>query len=484
MGYYIGIDLGTSSVKALLLSEAGIIATASREYPVHYPQPGWSEQNPRDWLDNTLDALQELTQGIDKSQVRSISFSGQMHGLVMLDDDDRVLRPAILWNDGRTQRQTDYLNNIVGKERLLDLTGNIAFAGFTAPKILWVRENEPELFARAAKLMLPKDYLAYQLTGHCCTDVSDASGTLYFDVAKRRWSREMLEILGIDESMLPRVLESAAQCGVLQPAIAGKLGLPRDVRVHIGAGDNAAAAVGMGVTAPGACNISLGTSGTIFVVSGQYGCDRANAIHSFCSASGNWHHMACMLSAAACHQWWVELSNGDFAAVESCHNKLARNEVLFLPYLMGERSPVNDAAVRAMFYGMSPSSAREDMQLAVLEGVAFALRQNLDMIRALGVRVAVSGLCGGGAKSKIWPKILANVLGLRLEIPAQQQGAALGAACLAAQGVMEDAAYRRLVAANTAVETTVEPDPALAAQYNETYGRWLRMYPAAKEMCA
>ena len=482
MSYYIGIDLGTSSIKLLLLSEAGVVATVSRDYPVDYPRPGWSEQNPQDWYDNAIDALEEITRGIDKSQLRAISFSGQMHGLVMLDSDDNILRPAILWNDGRTQKETDYLNNVIGKEKLLDWTGNIAFAGFTAPKILWVKENEPALFARAAKFMLPKDYLAYRLTGEFCTDVSDASGTLYFDVANRQWSREMLRILGIEEAQLPKVLESAQECGKLKADLADCLGLPHDISVKIGAGDNAAAAVGMGVTRGGACNISLGTSGTIFVVSDSFGCDRENAIHSFCSAGGNWHYMACMLSAASCHQWWVDAMDGDYAAVEALDDRLAGGEVLFLPYLMGERSPVNDAAVRGCFYGMTPAATREDMQLAILEGVAFALRQNLDIIRQLGVQVERSGLCGGGAKSAIWAKILANVLGLRLDIPAREQGAALGAAFLAAQGVMDDAAYDALVAASTAVRETVEPDLELAARYDAIYRRWLRMYPAVRNI--
>lgn len=478
MSYYIGVDLGTSSVKLLLLSERGVEKTASRAYAVAYPRPGWSEQNPEDWYAQTLDALRELLRDADPSQVKSLSFSGQMHGLVALDGRGDVLRPAILWNDGRTQKQTDYLNEAVGRAKLLDWTGNIAFAGFTAPKILWLQENEPENFRRADKFLLPKDYLAYRLTGHFCTDVSDASGTLYFDVARRRWSREMLEVLGIEESQLPAVLESAEQCGVLRADIADMFGLPRDVVVHIGAGDNAAAAVGTGVTGDGACNISLGTSGTIFVASGSYKADREHAIHSFCSAAGDYHYLACILSAAACNQWWVEgVGGGDYAAAEGY--RLGENDVLFLPCLTGERSPHNDPAVRAMFYGMGPATTREDMHLAVLEGVAFALRENLDIIRALGVEVTSSKLCGGGAKSRAWGKILANVLGLRLEIPAVQQGAALGAALLAAQGVMAGDDYAALRETLMAVRETIEPDAALAAKYEEQYRRFLRLYPAA-----
>ena len=277
---YIGIDLGTSSVKLLLMSGDGtILKIVSREYPLSFPQPGWSEQNPADWYNETVIGIDELLDGQDRSLVRGIGFGGQMHGLVILDENDEVIRPAILWNDGRTVSECEYLNDVIGKKNLSEMTANIAFAGFTAPKILWVKNNEPENFAKIKKIMLPKDYLAYKLTGVHCTDVSDASGMLLLDVKNRCWSREMCDICGISEDMLPKLYESADMVGTLMPDMAEKLGLSADVKVVAGAGDNAAAAVATGTVGDGKCNISLGTSGTIFISSKKFGVDDNNALH-------------------------------------------------------------------------------------------------------------------------------------------------------------------------------------------------------------
>ena len=264
--YYIGVDLGTSAVKLLLMDEDGTIMNiVSKEYPLEFPHPGWSQQNPLDWYEKSMDGIKELTEGIDKSKVAGIGCGGQMHGLVTLDKDDQVIRPAILWNDGRTGKETEYLNNEIGKDKLSEYTANIAFAGFTAPKILWMQKNEPELFARIEKIMLPKDYVAYRLTGSFCTDLSDASGMLLLDVKNRCWSKEMMEICGVKESQLPKLYESWEVVGTLKPEIAEELGFSTDVKVVAGAGDNAAAAVGTGTVGDGQCNISLGTSGTIFI---------------------------------------------------------------------------------------------------------------------------------------------------------------------------------------------------------------------------
>lgn len=482
MAYYIGIDLGTSAVKVLLLSEKGIEKTASREYPLIFPKDGWSEQNPEDWYKQTMEALKEVLTNIDTSQVKSVSFSGQMHGLVLLDENDNVIRPAILWNDGRTDKETDYLNNVIGKDKLLENTGNIAFAGFTAPKILWVKENEPENFAKICKIMLPKDYISYMLTGNLCTDVSDASGTLYFDVGNRKWSQYMISILGIKEEMLPKVLESCECAGIIKKDVANELGLPEDVKVIIGAGDNAAAAIGTGTVKDGDCNISLGTSGTIFVVSDKFSYDKVNAIHSFCSASGNYHYMACMLSAASCCNWWIEkiLGTKDYRSVDKVSHKLGENEVFWLPYLMGERSPLNDPYARAAFIGMSLATTKDEMSLAVLEGVAFALRQNLDIIRSLGVEVTESRVCGGGSKDALWLRIIASVLNVKLTVPVLQEGAALGAALLAAKGVMDASEYETLAEKLTQKEKTVLPEPELVEKYNSKYETFLKIYPAIK----
>ena len=288
--YFIGVDLGTSAVKLLLMEESGKICNiVSKEYPLFFPHPGWSEQNPEDWYTQSMAGMKELTEGIDRSQVAGISFGGQMHGLVTLDDQDQVIRPAILWNDGRTSEETDYLNNVIGKDKLSQYTANIAFAGFTAPKILWMKKNEPEKFAKVVKIMLPKDYLAYRLSGSFCTDVSDASGMLLLDVKNRCWSKEMMEICGVKEEQLPKVYESWEVVGTLKPEVAKELGFSENVKVIAGAGDNAAAAVGTGTVGDGQCNISLGTSGTVFISSKNFGVDEHNALHSFCHADGSYH---------------------------------------------------------------------------------------------------------------------------------------------------------------------------------------------------
>ncbi len=304
---YIGIDLGTSAVKLLLMDGEGTIQNVvSREYPLEFPRPGWSQQDPEDWKMAVLEGIPQLLRGFDACQVAGIGAGGQMHGLVVLDGDGQVIRPAILWNDGRTAKEVEYLNGAVGQERLGRLTANIAFAGFTAPKLLWMRENEPERFARIRKVMLPKDYINYVLTGVHCTDYSDASGTLLLDVARRCWSGEMLDLCGVTEEQMPRLFESYEVVGTLRPEIAGRLGLPETVKVCAGAGDNAAAAVGTGTVGEGACNISLGTSGTVFISSERFGADPHNALHAFAHADGHYHLMGCMLSAASCNKWLME----------------------------------------------------------------------------------------------------------------------------------------------------------------------------------
>ncbi len=348
---FIGIDLGTSAVKLLLLDEAGnVIRTVSEEYPLSFPKPGWSEQNPEDWFEKTMKGLTRLVHGYE-DKITGISFGGQMHGLVVLDDRDRVIRPAILWNDGRTSEECEYLNEEIGRDVLSKETGNIAFAGFTAPKLLWMKKNEPEFFARIRRIMLPKDYLAYRMTGVHATDASDASGMLLFDVRNRKWSDRMCEICSISTDQLAKVYESYEVIGSLRPDITAALGLPKDVRVIAGAGDNAAAAVGTGTVGNGDCNISLGTSGTIFIAADSFSVDQRNALHSFAHATGRYHLMGCMLSAASCNKWWMEdiLNNTDMAKAQKEISGLGKNHVYFLPYLMGERSPHNDPDARAAF---------------------------------------------------------------------------------------------------------------------------------------
>lgn len=480
---YIGIDLGTSAVKLLLMDSDGKIhKIVSKEYPLYFPHPGWSEQKPEDWFTQSMAGIRELVGECDKSEVAGISFGGQMHGLVALDKEDKAIRPAILWNDGRTGEETDYLNQEIGKDKLSEYTANIAFAGFTAPKILWMKKHEPENFGKICKIMLPKDYLAYRLSGSFCTDVSDASGMLLMDVKNRCWSREMMEICGITEEQLPKLYESYEVVGTLKPEIAKELGLSGQVKVIAGAGDNAAAAVGTGTVGDGMCNISLGTSGTIFISSKSFGVDQNNALHSFAHSDGYYHLMGCMLSAASCNKWWNEdiLKTKDFAAEQADITKLGENQVFYLPYLMGERSPHNNPDARAMFIGMSMDTTREDMTQAVLEGVAFGLRDSLEVAKSLGIQIERTKICGGGAKSPLWKKILANIMNLKVDVIESEEGPALGGAMLAAVGCKEYPDVETIAKKVVKVVDTVEPEPELVAKYEERYRKFRKIYPTVK----
>ncbi len=486
--YFIGVDLGTSACKFLLMDEKGaILNVVSEDYDVEFPHPGWSQQNPADWWAAVRRGIPALLAGHDASKVAGIGCGGQMHGLVALDADDEVIRPAILWNDGRTVEQVRYLNEEVGVEKLLSWTGNIAYAGFTAPKILWMRDEEPENYARIAHVMLPKDYVNHLLTGVYATDVSDASGMLLLDVATRAWSAPMLELCGLTAGQLPAVHESYEAIGTLLPEVAAELGLPGGVVVCAGAGDNAAAAVGTGCVGAGAMNVSLGTSGTVFIPTAGFS-PVGDRIHSFCHADGGWHLMGCILSAASCNAWWAGdiLGTDDFAGEQAGIDAADASLDLpyFLPYLMGERTPHNDTLARGAFVGMCMSTTRADMTRAVLEGVAFAIRDSVEIARSLGVDVAASTVCGGGAKSPLWLQMLADVLGIELRLPATEQGPGYGGALLAAvaAGVYPDVAAA--CDAVVSVRATVEPDPAAVAAYEARYQAWRQMYPALKSTFA
>ena len=487
--YYIGIDLGTSAVKLLLVDEnGGICNEVTREYPLEFPKSGWSQQAPEDWKKAVLEGIPALLSGFDASQVAGIGCGGQMHGLVVLDDQDQVIRPAILWNDGRTAAEVDYLNNEVGKEKLSALTANIAFAGFTAPKLLWMRKNEPENFAKIAKIMLPKDYINYVLTGvHCC-DYSDASGMLLLDVEHKCWSAEMLDICGVKLEQMPKLFESYEVVGTVKPELARALGLSDHVQVVAGAGDNAAAAVGTGVVGEGGCNLSLGTSGTLFISSKRFGVDPNNALHAFAHADGGWHLMGCMLSAASCNKWLCDdiLKTTDYAAEQKdiTAERLGRNHVYFLPYLMGERSPINDTNARGTFVGMTMDTTRSDLVQAVLEGVAFAIRDSFEVARSLGLDIPSSKLCGGGSKSPLWRTIFANVLGIPLELPKTEQGPGYGGAMLAMVGCGRFESVQAAADALVEVASVVEPDPALTARYEARYRQYRAIYPALKPVFA
>lgn len=456
MSFFIGIDLGTSAVKLILINEkAEILNSVSKEYPLSFPHPNWSEQNPEDWWNAVKEGIGELVSGYPKSEIKGIGTGGQMHGLVMLDENGFVLRPAILWNDTRTGKETDYLNTVIGTEKLQEYTGNIAFAGFTAPKILWVKKNEPEVFAKCKKICLPKDYINYKLTGAFATDVSDASGTLYFDVENRKWSKEMLEIIGIDESYLPKVYESSDVIGKTNI-----LGL--DCNVVAGAGDNAAAAIGTNTVCEGQCNISLGTSGTVFVPTENYVKTENPALHSFCHANGKYHLMGCILSAASCNKW---LNETVFEAPYNVKTS-APNGLCFMPYMSGERCPHNDGDVKGAFIGITHGTTREDMQRAVFEGVSFAIK---DCAELCPEKIQKATVCGGGTKSKEWMQILADILGVELSV-IQNEGPAYGGALLAAN-----------ISCEPKIEFTVKPNTALSEIYAEKYKKFKQLYPLLKE---
>ncbi len=482
--YYIGVDLGTSALKLVMMKGNGeLVKTVSKEYPLYFPRSGWSEQNPTDWFSAVKEGLKELAACADE-KIAGISFGGQMHGLVILDKDDNVLRPAILWNDGRSTEETDYLNNIIGKEKLSKLTANIAFAGFTAPKILWVKNNEPDIFEKIAKIMLPKDYISYMLSGNFSTDYSDASGMLLLDVKNKKWSKEMIDICSISEDMLPKLYESYEVVGTIKPELAKEIGLNEGIKIVAGAGDNAAAAIGTATVGEGACNISLGTSGTVFISSKNFGVDNFNALHSFAHADGNYHLMGCMLSAASCNKWWMEeiLKTKDFAKEQSNIDNLGENNVFFLPYLMGERSPHNDPDAAGTFIGMRMDTKREDMTLAVFEGVTFALRDSLEVARSLGIKIEKTMICGGGAKSPLWKKLVANILNVEVDVPMSEEGPGFGAAILAAVGCGEYESVEKAAKSIIKIKEKIKPEADLVVKYEEKYQKFKRIYPALKDV--
>ena len=483
---YIGIDLGTSATKFLLVDESGkILNSISKDYPVIYPKSGWSEQNPEEWWNAVKTGVPELLNGFDGADVKGIGVAGQMHGLVVLDEYDNVIRNVILWNDGRTWKETEYLNTVVGKEKLSENTANIAFAGFTAPKLLWMKENEPENFKRISKIMLPKDFINYRLTGvHAC-DYSDASGMLLLDVKNKCWSEEMLKVCSITKEQMPSLFESYEVIGNLKTDIANELGI-NTAKVVAGAGDNAAAAIGTGTIGYGKCNISLGTSGTVFISSDKFGVDENNALHSFCHADSGFHLMGCILSAASCHKWICDkiFTETDYNKLEQeiDASLLGKNELFFLPYLMGERSPINDTDATGMFIGLRPDTTRSQMLLAVLEGVSFAIRDNIEVAKAIGIDVKTSYICGGGAKSKLWRKILANVLNIELQVPNAEEGPGYGSAMLSMVGAGEFKNVNECAQKLLSIKGSVLPEKELVKLYEARYNKFKQIYPAVKEL--
>jgi xylulokinase len=469
----IGLDVGTTAVKALAVGEDGAILGRSEvSYPLSVPRAGWSEQDPEDWWRATERALAELA--VDEPA--AIGLSGQMHGLVALDAADRVIRPAILWNDGRTGAECAEIEETVGLERLIALTGNRALTGFTAPKLLWLRRHEPDHYGRIARIMLPKDYVRLRLCGEHAIDMADASGTLLLDVARRRWSEEVLDALGLDPAWLPRLLES--------PQVSGETG--DGVPVAAGAGDQAAGALGVGVDRPGPLSIALGTSGVVFAALPAFAADERARVHAFCHAvPGGWHAMGVMLSAAGSLQWLRDVAapGTEFGALieEAAAWEPGAEGLTFLPYLAGERTPHADADARGAFSGLSLRHDRGALVRAVLEGVAYGLRDSLDLLRELGVTPERGRVSGGGARSELWLRIVASALELPLERPVVEEGAAYGAALLGgvAGGVWPDTAAA--VAATVRARGEVEPEPSWVTAYAEGRERFRALYPALRD---
>jgi len=481
---YIGIDLGTSSVKLLLTDEKGIIKNSiTKEYPLIFPKPGWSEQDPDLWWKQTVKGIKELIKGYDSKTIGGIGCAGQMHGLVILDKNDKVIRPCILWNDGRTDKEVEYLNNEIGRKNLTKYTANIAFAGFTAPKILWIKKNEPQNYKKIAKIMLPKDYINYKLTKVHCTDYSDASGMLLLDVKNKKWSKKMCDVCGVNEAQLPKLFESYDVVGKVNCSELKEL---TGANVVAGAGDNAAAAIGTNTIANGKCNISLGTSGTIFISNDEFKVDSFNALHSFAHASGKYHLMGCMLSAASCNKWFCDeiLKDKQYAKIQEgiSDDKLGKNTVYFLPYLMGERSPINDTDARACFVGMDMATSKEDMTQAVFEGVCFAIRDQLEIAKSLGIKINKSNLCGGGAKSPLWVKMAANILNIEIDLLEAEEGPGYGACMLAMVGNKQYKDIKKCANDLVKIKKVVKPDKKLVKLYDQKYNTFKKIYPSLKNI--
>ncbi len=482
---FIGIDLGTSGVKLILVKKDGtIVKTVSRSYEVIIPKPSWTEQNPDDWYDQTFDGLKELVKDYE-SEITGIGFSGQMHGLVLLDRDDNILRNALLWNDQRTIKEVEYLNHGIGIDNLLQYTGNIALTGLTAPKLIWVRDNEPELFKKIDKIMLPKDYLIYKLSGEYASDVSDLSGTLFFDPKTKTYSQEMLDVLEVDETDLPEIHESYEIVGSLKRDIRKSLGIRQDVRIIAGGGDQAVGAVGVGIVEEGGCSISLGTSGVIFVASKIHAVDNQSYLQSYAHANGEYHIMAVMLNAAGTVKWWNERinQNDDYPSFyEKLTNTNPEEKLFFLPYLSGERAPINDPYSKGVLFGLASHHTKEDIDRAIVEGISFALRDSFELIKNLDIPIIKARITGGGAKSDVWAQMISDVLGVEVEKIEAEEGPALGAAILAMVGCHAYPSVKDACKHIVKVKQTFKPNARMKHLYDEKYEDFIKLYPQMKAL--
>jgi xylulokinase len=481
---YLGIDLGTSGIKALLIDDnQRVTASASAGLTVSRPHSGWSEQNPAHWIDalETVLGVLKSTFPAKLAAVRGIGLSGQQHGATLLDAEGRVLRPCILWNDTRSHEEAAKLD---ADPRFRELTGNIVFPGFTAPKLLWVKKNEPEIFAKVAKVLLPKDYLRFWLTGEYVSDMSDASGTGWLDVGKRRWSPALLAATDLDENHMPALVEGTEVSGTLKPELARRWGIDGEAVVAGGGGDNAASACGMGVVSPGHAFVSLGTSGVLFAANAAYMPNPASAVHTFCHAlPDTWHQMGVILSATDALNWYASIARSTPANLTAELGEKLRSpsSVTFLPYLSGERTPYNDAAIRGAFVGLGHGSDRAALTQAVVEGVAFAFRDCLEALAAAGTKLDRVTAVGGGSRSDYWLAAIATALGIPVDVPGDGDfGGAFGAARLGL--IAAEKADPWAVCTLPAIAETIEPDGSLRGAFDEAYARYRALYPALRSV--
>lgn len=484
---FLGIDIGTGGSRAVVIDENGKVIVSATAFHEDFASPeiGWAEQNPDDWWRACREVIAEVLQTVKAEEIAAISFSGQMHGSVFLDDSDKVIRPALLWCDQRTEKQCVEITEKIGKERLIELVCNPAITGFTFPKLLWLRENEPENWAKVRTVLLPKDYIRLKLSGDKASDVADSSGTLLFDVQNRKWSSEMLSAFEIDENILPKVYESIEITGTVSESGASATGLKIGTPIIAGAGDNAAGAIGMGIVENGKVSATIGTSGVIFAVSDQPRLDLQGRIHTLCHAIPNrWHNTGVTLSAGLSFKWFRE-NFGNGQSYDELVNAAAKvpngsDGAIWLPYLMGERAPHLDATARAAFVGITASHTKAHFTRAVLEGVAFSLRDSLEIFKASGIEINSIRLGGGGAKSPLWRQIQADVYGKPVEIIEADEGAAFGAAILAGVGVGAWKSVDEACEKTIRVVETIEPNAESAEKLNQNYEGYKLLYAALK----
>ncbi len=486
--HFLGIDIGTGGSRAVVIDMGGrVVASATAEHAAFAsPEIGWAEQDPRDWWRASCEAIRKvLSGGVAAESIAAVGFSGQMHGSVFLDERDEVIRPALLWCDQRTAKQCEEITDTVGRERLIELVSNPAITGFTLPKLLWLRKNEPQNWVRVRTVLLPKDYVRLRLSGDKASDVADSSGTLLFDVNNRRWSREMLDLMELDSELMPEVFESIEVTGTVSDAGASETGLPKGTPIVAGAGDNAAGAIGMGIVRPGMVSSTIGTSGVVFVVTGEPKVDPLGRTHTLCHAiPGRWHMTGVTLGAGMSLKWFRDNFGAgksfDELGEEAAAVSPGADGAIWLPYLMGERTPYLDPNARAAFVGLTASHARGHLVRAVMEGVAFSLRDALEIFRGLGAETSTIRLGGGGSHSTVWRQIQADVFGNRVETIEADEGAAYGAAILAGVGV---GAWKSVdEACETAIRVSAELKPQAEAsrRMDENYAVYTRLYGALK----